>query len=117
MAEPATEPPLTSPMPSVMPQDAEGLGADVTIWRYPDMCRHWGVSRATIERWVRQYDETGVGIPVHRDPSGRPYWLAHEASGMPDKPHLGQTRNVGDDRLAQLRRAAKRRPRRSGRPR
>lgn len=98
-------------------QEADRLADGVTIWRYPDMCRQWGVSRATIERWVRQYDETGVGIPVHRDPSGRPYWLAHEASGMPDTPHLGQPRIVGDDRLAQLRRAARRRPMRSGQPR
>ena len=107
----------TASIPSTDLGEADQLADGVTIWRYPDMCRQWGVSRATIERWVRQYDETGVGIPVHRDPSGRPYWLAHEASGMLDQPHLGQTGNVGDDRLAKLRRAARRQPQHSGQPR
>lgn len=114
MAAPATEPPSTT---SVVTRDADGLRADVAIWRYPDMCRHWGVSRATIERWVRQYDESGAGIPVHRDPSGRPYWLAHEASGVPDQPRAGPAGDAGDDRLSQLRRAARRRPRPAGRVR
>jgi hypothetical protein len=114
MAQLAAGPWLTSPTPAVA-QNGQ-LDAGVTIWRYPDMCRHWCVSRATIERWVRQYDETGVGIPVHRDPSGRPYWLAHEASGLPDHSHVDQVRIVGDDRLAQLRRAARRRSGRGGSP-
>ena len=114
MAEPVNGTSLTSSTP-VIAQNGQS-DAGVTIWRYPDMCRHWGVSRATIERWVRQYDETGVGIPVHRDPSGRPYWLAHEAAGLPDHSHVDQVRIVGDDRLAQLRRAARRRPGRTGRP-
>lgn len=87
----------------------------VVIWRYEDMSRHWGVSRTTIERWVRRYERTGVEIPVHRDPSGRPYWLAHEASGIPDRPRVEPVRIVGDDRLDQLRRAARRSPGRSRR--
>ncbi|MTV25149.1 helix-turn-helix domain-containing protein [Nitriliruptoraceae bacterium ZYF776] len=117
MAEPAAELRLTPPVASARAEEAGLFGADVTIWRYPDMCRHWGVSRATIERWVRQYDETGVGIPVHRDPSGRPYWLAHEASGVPDHPRIDPVGVVGADRLAQLRRAARRRSGPSGRAR
>ena len=115
MAESAVEPSMRSPMASAGLEEPELGDNEVTIWRYPDMCRHWGVSRATIERWVRQYDETGVGIPVRRDPSGRPYWLAHEASGLTDQPRVDPVRLVEDDRLTQLRRAARRRPGRSGR--
>lgn len=82
---------------------------DVVVWRYSDMCRHWGVSRATIERWVRRYEETGEGIPVHRDPSGRPYWLAHEASGAANPSVRGDRIRVPDsDRLERLRRASRR---------
>ena len=84
--------------------------SDVVVWRYPDMCEHWNVSRATVERWVRRYEQYGDGIPVHRDPSGRPYWLAHEASAntrsvdhRPPSPSHG-----GDDELQRLRRAARR---------
>lgn len=40
------------------------------VWRYPQMCAHWGVGRATVERWVRCFEEAGEGIPVRRDPSG-----------------------------------------------
>ena len=96
------------------------VGTDVpeaVVWRYPDMCRHWGVSRPTIERWVRRYEATGEGIPVHRDPSGRPYWLAHEAAadaqqgrGAGDAPP-GPDRHVAladDERVERLRRAAQR---------
>lgn len=114
MANAATGTSLTPPTVAVGQGGQPDVG--VTIWRYPDMCRHWGVSRATIERWVRQYDESGVGIPVHRDPSGRPYWLAHEATGLPDRSHVDQVRIVGDDRLAQLRRAARRRSGPAGSP-
>jgi len=97
-----------------------GAGAavpEVVVWRYPDMCRHWGVSRTTIERWVRRYEATGEGIPVHRDPSGRPYWLAHEAAAdaqqarRADDGPPGAERHVvlGDDeRVERLRRAAQR---------
>ncbi|MBW3577791.1 MAG: helix-turn-helix domain-containing protein [Actinobacteria bacterium] len=88
----------------------EAHEVDVVVWRYPDMCRHWGVSRATIERWVRRYEQSGEGIPVHRDPSGRPYWLAHEASGdaVGSSGTILRVKMKTDDRLAQLRRAARR---------
>lgn len=84
--------------------------ADILVWRYPEMCEHWNVSRATVERWVRRYEQDGAGIPVHRDPSGRPYWLAHEASAnagsvdrRPRRPSQGDS-----DELQRLRRAARR---------
>lgn len=82
---------------------------EIVVWRYPDMCRHWGVSRATVERWVRRYEEGGEGIPVHRDPSGRPYWLAHEAAADVDRDAQRTLRSATDDeRLRRLRRAARR---------
>lgn len=83
------------------------------VWRYADMCHHWGVSRTTVERWIRLYESTGQGIPVHRDPSGRPYWLAREAAG--DGVLAGADGRDGshlDERVERLRRAA-RRPRRA----
>jgi len=86
-----------------------------TIWRYDDMCRHWGVSRATLERWVRQFETHGTGIPVHRDPSGRPYWIAEEAAGDSAQATPSVTRPdapAGDERVQQLRRAARRTRRR-----
>ena len=83
------------------------------VWRYADMCRHWGVSRTTIERWVRQYESTGKGIPVHRDPSGRPYWLAQEAAGGAVRTEANGTEQaLTSARVDQLRRAS-RRPRRN----
>ncbi len=80
------------------------------VWRYPQVCAHWGVSRATVERWVRRYEETGEGIPVRRDPSGRPYWLAHEASADAEwtRPDLDAVAATDDDRIEQLRRASRR---------
>lgn len=82
---------------------------EARVWRYIDMCRHWGVSRDTVERWVRRYEETGVGIPVHRDPSGRPYWLAEEAAADVVAARQPVRRPMGDDeRLRSLRRAARR---------
>lgn len=102
----------SSPMPTApLPGDADSTDPDgVVIWRYPDMCRHWGVSRTTIERWVRRFEESGEGIPVRRDPSGRPYWLAHEAAGHIDLSAPKGTRRLfaDDDRLERLRRAARR---------
>lgn len=85
---------------------------DVAVWRYRDICALWGVSRATVERWVQQFEENGIGIPVHRDPSSRPYWLPHEAA--PDADHelrgtLSDSRGV-DQRVERLRRAARRNP-------
>jgi transposase-like protein len=97
----------TEPGGGTFQQDEEG---QPVVWRYSDMCRHWGVSRATVERWVRRYEERGEGIPVHRDPSGRPYWLAHEAAA--DVMGEPQPR-VDSGHLQQLRRAAKRSRRRA----
>ena len=84
--------------------------ADVVVWRYPEMCEHWNVSRATVERWVRRYEQDGDGIPVHRDPSGRPYWLAHEASASAGRiDHRQPPRSHDDDdEVQRLRRAARR---------
>lgn len=83
--------------------------ADVVVWRYAEMCEHWNVSRATVERWVRRYEKSGDGIPVHRDPSGRPYWLAHEATAQVAGSERGSlTPTHADDRIARLRRAARR---------
>lgn len=81
-----------------------------TVWRYPDMCDHWNVSRATVERWVRRYETHGEGIPVHRDPSGRPYWLPDEATGrvVAAQTAATPTHPIGDDRTQRLRRAAQR---------
>lgn len=83
---------------------------EIVVWRYPEMCEHWNVSRATVERWLCRYEQAGDGIPVYRDPSGRPYWLAHEASANAaindhpaPLPHHGR-----DDQLGRLRRAARR---------
>lgn len=92
------------------PTTAPASGPDVAVWRYADMCDHWGVSRATVERWVQRYETLGEGIPVHRDPSGRPYWLAHEASATADHdvPTVEVPAATGDLRLEQLRRAARR---------
>lgn len=102
---------------------AGGLAGDATgadahtepVWRYADMCRHWNVSRTTVERWVRRYEKRGEGIPVHRDPSGRPYWLPEEAAAArPDTSTPIRTQPVNriartdDERLARLRRAAQR---------
>lgn len=80
------------------------------VWRYPEMCRHWGVSRATVERWVRRFENTGQGIPVHRDPSGRPYWLPAEASADAQPVHADRSdvATTQPDRLTSLRRAASR---------
>ena len=83
---------------------------DVVVWRYPEMCEHWNVSRATVERWVRRYEQDGDGIPVHRDPSGRPYWLAHEASASAGRVdhRPSPPSHDDDDELRRLRRAARR---------
>lgn len=83
------------------------------VWRYPEMCEQWGVSRATVERWVRRFESTGEGIPVRRDPSGRPYWLAVEASpsSQPAEPTATvrpTVRPSKGDELGRLRRAASR---------
>jgi transposase-like protein len=80
------------------------------VWRYPEMCAHWGVSRATVERWVRRFEKTGDGIPVRRDPSGRPYWLAAEASAYVQPLRDEPTRSAMTDheRLDGLRRLAAR---------
>lgn len=81
-----------------------------TVWRYPEMCAHWGVSRATVERWVRRYERTGDGIPVRRDPSGRPYWLAAEASAdaQPLRTDHARSASTDHERLDGLRRLAAR---------
>jgi transposase-like protein len=81
-----------------------------TVWRYPEMCAHWGVSRATVERWVRRYERTGDGIPVRRDPSGRPYWLAAEASAdaQPLRAEPARSALTDHERLDGLRRLAAR---------
>ena len=78
------------------------------VWRYPEMCAHWGVSRATVERWVRRFEQTGAGIPVRRDPSGRPYWLAAEAAADAQPVGFEPVRLVSTDheRLDGLRRIA-----------
>ena len=99
--------------PAAVTGESEGTEADViraAVWRYPEMCRHWGVSRATVERWVRRFEKTGQGIPVHRDPSGRPYWLATEASAYAQPVHAdrGDVATTQPDRLTSLRRAASR---------
>ena len=82
------------------------------VWRYPQMCDHWGVSRATVERWVRRFEATGEGIPVRRDPSGRPYWLAGEASAAaqptPSATSRSAVLSTEADQLGRLRRAAAR---------
>lgn len=80
------------------------------VWRYPQVCAYWGVSRATVERWVRLYEQTGGGIPVRRDPSGRPYWLPEEASadGSWSRPRVAETALTTDDRIERARRAARR---------
>lgn len=93
--------------------ESDGTEAEVdraVVWRYPDMCRHWGVSRATVERWVRRFERTGQGIPVHRDPSGRPYWLATEAAADAQPVHADRSggATTQPDRLTALRRAASR---------
>jgi transposase-like protein len=90
----------------VAAQDSDGT--EIVVWRYPDMCRHWGVSRTTVERWVRRFEEAGEGIPVHRDPSGRPYWLAHEAAADVGRYRPSDQRTFADERLGRLRRAASR---------
>jgi hypothetical protein len=92
-------------------EPASGQEEDETIvWRYPEMCAHWGVSRATVERWVRRFERTGDGIPVRRDPSGRPYWLAAEASADMQPLRDVPTRSAMTDheRLDGLRRLAAR---------
>lgn len=87
----------------------EATATDAVVWRYPEMCQHWNVSRATVERWVRRYENDGDGIPVHRDPSGRPFWLAHEASATAvSTHHQPSAPRSSDDRLETLRRAARR---------
>jgi transposase len=98
------------PAGGTLQQDEEGRPA---VWRYSDMCQHWGVSRATVERWVRRYEECGEGIPVHRDPSGRPYWLAHEAAADVMEDRAEPRPRVDSGHLQQLRRAAKRSRRRA----
>ena len=103
--------PTYGPAAATAGPDSEEVEVSVAVvWRYADMCRHWGVSRATVERWVRRFERTGQGIPVHRDPSGRPYWLATEASAdaqpVPDQRDDGT--KTQPDRLTSLRRAAAR---------
>ncbi|MDP8931081.1 MAG: hypothetical protein M3O70_21540 [Actinomycetota bacterium] len=68
------------------------------------------MSRATVERWARRYEEMGEGIPVRRDPSGRPYWLAHEASADAGwtRPDVDAVAVTDDDRIERLRRASRR---------
>ena len=90
--------------------EAELEIGSAAVWRYPEMCSHWGVSRATVERWVRRFEKAGEGIPVHRDPSGRPYWLPAEASADSQPVHHGGSGVAGShqDRLASLRQAASR---------
>ena len=91
-------------------KEAELEIAEAAVWRYPEMCSHWGVSRATVERWVRRFERTGEGIPVHRDPSGRPYWLPAEASADAQPVNYSPSVAAGshNDRLAALRQAATR---------
>jgi transposase-like protein len=83
---------------------------ETIVWRYPEMCAHWGVSRATVERWVRRFERTGDGIPVRRDPSGRPYWLAAEASAevQPLRAEPARSALTDHERLDGLRRLAAR---------
>jgi transposase-like protein len=92
-------------------EPVSGQEEDETIvWRYPEMCAHWGVSRATVERWVRRFERTGDGIPVRRDPSGRPYWLAAEASAevQPLRAEPARSALTDHERLDGLRRLAAR---------